>query len=106
MVILLFCYVKGYNCKNKKVILYPNLPSDLRPIVHILEVRVHQPTEIFEDASANSSDSVGDDEEFQCHTESQSSQIFTQSELNNVRRDFGLPKEKAELLGSRLKEKN
>jgi hypothetical protein len=44
--------------------------------------------------------------EFRCHTECQSPQLFTQSELNDVIRDLGLPKEKAELLGSRLKEKN
>jgi hypothetical protein len=86
--------------------LYPNLPSDLRPVVHGLELPVPQPTAILEDASTNSSDSGGDDEEFQCHTESQSPQLFTQSELNNVIRDLGLPKEKAELLGFRLKEKN
>jgi hypothetical protein len=61
---------------------------------------------MLEVASTNSSDSGGDDEEFQCHTECQSPQLFTQSELNNVIRDLGLPKEKAELLGSRLKEKN
>jgi hypothetical protein len=33
-------------------------------------------------------------------------QLFTQSELNDVIRYFGLPREKAELLGSRLKETN
>jgi ligand-binding sensor domain-containing protein len=32
--------------------------------------------------------------------------MFTQLELNDVIRNLGLPKEKAELLGSRLKEKN
>jgi hypothetical protein len=58
---------------------------------------VPQPTEIFEDASTNSSDSAGDDGEFQFHTKSQSPQLFTQSELNDVIRDLGLPKEKAEL---------
>jgi hypothetical protein len=35
-----------------------------------------------------------------------SPQLFTQSELNDVVRDLGLPKEKAVLLGSRFKEKN
>jgi hypothetical protein len=100
------CNVKGYNSKNKKVILYPNLPSALRPAVHGPEILVPQPTEIFEDASSNSSDSGGDDEEFQCHAESPSPKLFTQSELNDVTRDLGLPTEKAELLGSRLKEKN
>jgi hypothetical protein len=100
------CDVKGQNSKNKKVILYPNLPSVLYPAVHVPEVPVPQPTEILEDASTNSSDAGGDDEEFQCHTESQIPQLFTQSELNDVIRVLGLPKEKAEILGSRLKEKN
>jgi hypothetical protein len=89
------CDVKGYNSKNKKVILYPNFPSDLRPVAHGPEVPVPQPTEILEDASTNSSDSGGADKEFQCHTESQSPQLFTQSELNDVTRDLGLPKGKA-----------
>jgi hypothetical protein len=35
-----------------------------------------------------------------------SPQLFTQSELNDVIRDLGFPKEKAEHLGSRLKEIN
>jgi hypothetical protein len=100
------CDVKGYNSKNKKVILYPNIPSALHPAVHGTEVPAPQPTEILEDAYTNSSDSVGDDKEFQCHTESQSPQLFAQSELNDVIRDLGLSKEKAEILGSRLKEKN
>jgi hypothetical protein len=55
------------------------------------------------DASTNSSDSGGDDEEFQCHTESQSPHLFIQSELNDVIIDLGLPKQKTELLDSRLK---
>jgi hypothetical protein len=57
-------------------------------------------------ASTDNSDSGGDDDEFQCQTESQNPQLFTQSELNDVIRNLGLLKEKAELLGSRLKEKN
>jgi hypothetical protein len=100
------CDVKVYNSKNKKVILCPTFSSALCPIVHGPQVPVPQPTEILEFASTNSSDLGGDDEEFQCNTESQSPQLFTQSELNDIIRDLGLPKEKAELLGSRLKEKN
>jgi hypothetical protein len=89
------CDVKGYNYKNKKVILYPNLPSALRPVVHGPKLPVPQPTEILVDASTNSSDSVGDDEELQCHTESQNPQPVTQSEQNDVTSDLGLPKEKS-----------
>jgi hypothetical protein len=84
------------------VILYPNLPSALRPAVYGPEVPVPQPTEILENASTNSSDSGGDEKELQCDTESHSSQLFTHSELNDVIR---LPKEKADLSGSRLKER-
>jgi hypothetical protein len=36
----------------------PKIPSALRPVAHGPEVPVHQPTEILEDASTNSSDSV------------------------------------------------
>jgi hypothetical protein len=72
--------------------LYPNLPSALRPVVHGPEVPVPEPTEILEDGSTNSSDSGGDDEEFQCHTGSQSPQLFTKCELNDVIRDLGLPR--------------
>jgi hypothetical protein len=78
------CNVKGYNSKNKKVILYPKLPSALRNVANGPEVPVPQPTDILEDASTNSYGSGGDDEEFQCNTESQSPQLFTQSELNDV----------------------
>jgi hypothetical protein len=56
--------VRGYNSKNKKVIFYPNLPSDLRPVVLGPEVPALRPTEILEDASPNISDSAEDDEEF------------------------------------------
>jgi hypothetical protein len=86
--------------------LYPKIPSALRPVVHGPEVPVPQPTEILEDASTNSSNSGVDYEEFQCHTKSQIPQLFTQSELKVVIRDIGLPMEKAEILGTRLKEKN
>jgi hypothetical protein len=95
-----------FGSKNKQVILYLDLSSALHPVVHGSEVPVPQPTEILEDASTNSCDSGGDDEEFQCLTESRIPQLFTQSELNDVIRDLSLPEEKAELLGSRLKEKN
>jgi hypothetical protein len=88
------CDVKDYNSKSKNVILY--LPSALRP-VHGPEIPVPEPTEVLEDSSTNSTDSGGDDEEFKCHTGSQSPQLFTQSELNDVIRDLGLPKEKAKL---------
>jgi hypothetical protein len=75
--------------------LYPNLPSALHPVVHGPELPVFQTTEILEDDSTNSSDSGGDDEELQCHTDRQSPQLFTQSELKDVIRALGFPNEKS-----------
>lgn len=46
------------------------------------------------------------DDEFQCALENLKPQLFTQVELNHFVRDLDLTKEKAELVGSRLKEKN
>jgi hypothetical protein len=76
-----------------------NLPSASRPVIHGPEVPLPlpQPTEILKDASTISCDSGG---------VIQSPQLFTQSQQNDVITDLGLPKEKAELLGSRLKENN
>jgi hypothetical protein len=71
------CDVEGYNSKNKKVILYPNLPLALRPVVHGSQAPVPQPTEILEDTSTDSNGSVVDDEEFQWHTKSQIPQLLT-----------------------------
>jgi hypothetical protein len=74
--------------------LYRNLPSALRPVVHGPEVPVLQPKEMLEDASNDSSGLGGDDEEFQCHAESQSPHLFTKSELKYLIRYLGLPKGK------------
>ncbi|KAJ8869777.1 hypothetical protein PR048_028785 [Dryococelus australis] len=43
-------------------------------------------------------------DEFEC-TDNLEPKLFTQTELNDLVRDFGLTKEKAELLGSRFKER-
>ena len=40
------------------------------------------------------------------HGDSDACQLFSQSHLNNLTRDLNLPKDAAELLGSRLKERN
>ena len=54
---------------------------------------------------ASSDAYVKHDNEFQCMETSQC-QRFIQFQLNDLVRDLGLTKEKAKLLGSRLKEKN
>ena len=40
-----FCSVdfNGFNKRNKKVLVYPNLKSDIRPLLHSSELRVPHP---------------------------------------------------------------
>lgn len=109
-----FCSVDitGHNSKNKKVISYPNLLSAIRPVEHSEVLPVPEPpndlnsieTELFSDEQSELDEQ--DNEEFQSITENVEPKLFNQIELNDLVRDLGLTKEKAELLGSRLKEKN
>jgi hypothetical protein len=45
------------------------------------------------------------DSDFQAETTAKEPELFTQSELNDLVRDLGLPKDLAEILGCRLREK-
>ena len=50
---------------------------------------------------------IADSEEDRCYDPGTTNPIpFSQSELNDLVRDLGLPKDSAEVLGSRLKDKN
>lgn len=106
-----FCSVdiSGHNSKNKKVISYPNLPSAIQPVGHGVDLPVPEPPEDLNSIETEDEQSELDkqhDEEFQCVTENVEPTLFTQVELNDLVRDLGLTKEKSELLGSRLKQKN
>jgi hypothetical protein len=46
------------------------------------------------------------DQDFQCDPCSTEPQLFCQSELNDLVRELGFPKDSAEMLGSRLKSNN
>lgn len=105
-----FCCIDvcGYNSKNKKVVIYPNVTSADRPVKHGPCFPVPVPPEHIDDvlqSSPESSQSQPTDDDFQC-TPDNLKQLFAQAELNDLVRDLGLTKEKAELLGSRLKEKH
>lgn len=106
-----FCSVDvlGFNTKNKKNISYPNLDSAIRPVPHSSEIPVPQPPSSLDDILSESED----EDTLPPQGESSSDvsvdegpQIFSQKELNDLVRDLGLSKESAELLGSRLKNKN
>lgn len=106
-----FCSVdvKGFNTKNKKNISYPNLDSAIRPVSHSSEIPVPHPPPDLDDILSDAEDS----ETFAPQNESTSDfsvdegpQLFSQIQLNDLVRDLGLSKDAAELLGSRLKNKN
>ena len=111
-----FCHTpsmkKGFNRKKKSVIEYPNIPSAIRPVRHSDELPIPEPREIdllsLDDAESLEECSVSEpctstNEEFGITTEPH---LINKSELNDLVRDLDLPKVKAELLASRLKQWN
>lgn len=109
-----FCLtnVQGCNSRNKDQIVYPNIPSAIRPVPHGEDLPVPLPPTVLENIS-----DVDDESECDANTENNTDpeyqpehdcipERFSQSELNDLVRDLNLPKESAELLGSRLKSKN
>jgi hypothetical protein len=65
------------------------------------------PPDILEDTPVDSDKEETDsDQDFQCDPCSTAPQCFSQSDLNDLVRDLGLPKDSAEVLGSRLKSNN
>ena len=101
------CKIQGYNKKNQKGIVYPNVPSAIKPAPHGKDVSIPTPPDNLDSAVTSSGEksSEGDDE-FVPTSSGNEPQPFTQHELNDLVRDLGLPKDAAEMMGSRLKEKN
>ena len=104
------CTVQGFNLKNKKDISYAIIQSAIRPIPHRPGVPIPSPPDSLDDilddheTLAQQADS---DKDSDCYDPGTTNPIpFSQSELNDLVRDLGLPKDSAEVLGSRLKDKN
>lgn len=110
-----FCAINvmGINRKNRTTLEYPNLPSAMRPTPHSEEI----PVPIFEDTSIEESSSSQDETQSITTTDDhhdasfpddndEQPKLFSQNELNDLVRDLNLPKDSAELLASRLKDKN
>jgi len=103
----------GFRKKKKSTMVYPNIPSAVRPFPHDEGVSVPEPSKEFtidsdiEDESESTSGSPeppASTEPHVSHGRSSAPQphILTQDELNDLVRDLELSKSKAELLGSRL----
>lgn len=101
------CKIQGYNKKNQKGIVYPNVPSAIKPVPHGIDVPIPTPPDNLDSADTSSEEkSSEEDDEFVPTSSGNEPQPFTQYELNDLVRDLGLPKDAAEMMGSRLKEKN
>ena len=97
-----FCLVNiaGMSIKTKSSILYPNLPSALRPVAHCDEVPVPICTTLGvsdNDEFCQSKDTDGEDF-VASEVDAGMHQTFNQAELNDLVQDLYLPKSSAELL--------
>jgi hypothetical protein len=86
--------------QKKERLFYPNLPSAILPVPHGPGKPVLVPPDILEDTPVDSDkEDTDSDQDFQCDPCSTAPQCFSQSELNDLVRDLGLPKDSAEVLG-------
>ena len=113
-----FCLVnvKEFSRKHRMKILYPNLDSVQRPVLH--DVSMPGPLlpkngldtladEVEEDSDERSTSAPKDSTDSDYDPEKSSKLIlFSQEHLKNLLRDLTLSKRKAELLASRLPENN
>jgi len=107
--------VSGDITKRKKwTIVYPNIPSALRPVLHGEGISVPEPPKEFtvdsddEDEGKSTSGSPEPPASTEPHvshgrSSAPHTHILTQDELKDLVRDLDLSKSKADLLGSRLK---
>jgi len=113
------CYIcltppvaSGMNMKKQQRIDYPNIPSAIRAVPHGEDLPVPEPPKEY---NLNSEMEEEDTEKTGPHEEERTDPDFqgpasgspyklTQDELNNLVLDLELPKVKAELLASRMKQ--
>ena len=102
---------KEFN-RKKSVIEYPNIPSAIRPVPHSDELPIPESREIdllsSDNAESSEECSVSEpctsrNKKFGVTTEPH---LINESKLNHLVRDLDLPKVKAEVLPSRLKQWN
>ncbi|GFW09754.1 uncharacterized protein TNCV_868161 [Trichonephila clavipes] len=103
------CSVQGFNLKSRKDISYPTIiRSAIRPVPHGPDLTIPSPPDtldnILDDLDQISHISSDSDDGYDPGTNDP--ELFSQSDLNDLVRDLGLPKDTAEVLGHRLKERH
>ena len=110
-----FCMtsIDGITVKTRGKVNYPNLASAIRPVPHSAQLPVPSPPSAAElesigdsDSAASAEDDVRNDDAMDVDFGKGEPIPFSQGALHDLIRDLNLPKDKAELLGSRLKERN
>ena len=111
-----FCMtsVTGFNSRNKSSIVYPNVPSAMRPTLHGEGLPIPKPPVCVEediDCDVSSPDTIAGtsvtmDEIYLPDQTSMQPHLISQEELSDLVRDLYLTKQQAEMLGSRLKQWN
>ena len=108
-----FCLAKtkDYNQRNRKEILYPNLPSVILPVPRSANLTIPIPPlclpELKGESSENSENlSCDSDDTFQLNQEATKPHLISQEDLNDLERDSNLTKSNSELLASFLKQWN
>ncbi len=103
---------KGLSNKKKQSVRYPNILSAIRPVPHREGLPVPDAPESFshesdeeENEDCSPGPSMSNDPDFDQESSSEP-HLITKGELHNLVRDLELPKNKAELLGSRLQQWN
>ena len=102
--------VAGFSSKSKGNIKYPNLLSAIRPIPHSADLLPPLFTSLLELVdqlvSSTSEESSLEDNFYEPLADNKSPILITQAFLNDLVRGLNLPKESAEILGSRLQHNN
>ena len=109
-----FCLtnIKGFSKKNKSKIVYPSCQSALKPVPHGTDIPIPKapPPDVFkhsEPSSEPDSSSKATSSDLELVAARSNTPVFiNQSMLNDLIRDLALPKYKAEILGSCLKQWN
>lgn len=101
-----FCLtdLKGQNRKKKHTLKYPDVSSVDKPVYHCEDLPAHSLLD--SETSSDSPEASPSDPEFCEPSTSNAPVLVSQERLDDLSRDLNLSKEKAELLGSRLKQWN